>query len=187
MKMLISENQFEMLLPEISKEVDDMGRSHSDDRINGRINEFNSPLDVVIASRKYNTSLSPKIAGTYLMPQNVKDDIKDRIKHMMTYTLPKDKSYAVVIYKLDLHRSNELMYTNRNIESQAKNEIVFNDARLCIKDKTGSFGDTFIAIVRGDVLKSLYFTQSWALFPEKHRVDEVIKSIYDLSDHEVKK
>jgi len=113
-----------------------------------------------------------KIIGTYIIPDNIKSQIIENAKIIEKYNFPKAKSFGILIANIIIDK-NKVNYNAPELKAEAANKVL-----VLVDEKTNSNGNVVYAIVRENILKTIYFAKSYV--PQdaaKLRVDVIVKNI----------
>lgn len=122
-----------------------------------------------------------EIVGSYQLPASVRAQILENAQLVENYNFPKNKSFGIQIAQnmIDKHAVN--FYSEELKKNAQGKTLVFVD------EKTQSNGNIVYAIVRDNIIKTIYFAKSYV--PQdasKLRVDAIIKSMDALKQRKVR-
>ena len=122
-----------------------------------------------------------EIVGSYKLPESVKNQILENAQLIENYNFPKNRSFGIQIAQnmIDKHAVN--FYSEELKKNAQGKTLVFVD------EKTQSNGNIVYAIVRDNIIKTIYFAKSYV--PQdasKLRVDAIIKSMDALKQRKVR-
>lgn len=110
--------------------------------------------------------------GTYILPDNIKQEIRSKAKIIEDYNFPKGKDYGILLSNVMIDK-NKVNYYNETLKDESKNKSL-----LFIDRQTKSNGTVVYAIVRSNEIFTIYFAKNYVpQTTEKLRVDAIIKNI----------
>ena len=122
-----------------------------------------------------------EIVGSYKLPESVKNQILENAQLIENYNFPKNRSFGIQIAQ-NMIDKNAVNYYSEELKKNAQGKtLVFVD------EKTQSNGNIVYAIVRDNIIKTIYFAKSYV--PQdasKLRVDAIIKSMDALKQRKVR-
>ncbi len=120
--------------------------------------------------------------GNYFMDADEAKKITDNIFEVLQWKMPKDERYGVVFHTFDVFNKEKAIYPKPDIRLQVLNEVVRNDGRLYVTDRTsskenqGTVGDVVFGVLVNNVLETLYFNRSQTMSAQKHNLKAIVKS-----------
>ena len=122
-----------------------------------------------------------EIVGSYVLPESVKAQIIENAQLIENYNFPKNRSFGIQIAQ-NMIDKNAVNYYSEDLKKNSQGKtLVFVD------EKTQSNGNIVYAIVRDNIIKTIYFAKSYV--PQdasKLRVDAIIKSMDALRQRKVR-
>lgn len=119
--------------------------------------------------------------GTYILPDNIKQQISDNAKLIENYNFPKGKSYGIQLGAIPIDK-NQVEYFNENLKEASKKYTL-----LFVDSETKSNGNLVYAIVRDNRIITIYFAKNYvAQDARKLNVDGIIKSMDAIKDKKVR-
>lgn len=113
-----------------------------------------------------------EIVGTFVLPENIKNQILENAKLVEDYKFPANKDYGVQIGVIPIDK-NQVSYFDESLKEKAKKYTL-----LFVDEKTQSNGNLVYAIVRQNRLVTIYFAKNYvAQDTTKLRVDAIIKNM----------
>ena len=115
------------------------------------------------------------IVGTYIVPERVKNAIRENIQTVESKKFPLFRDYGIKLWKLHIDKDNIKYNSEKSKElAQDKNIII-------IDDQSKSAGDSIYAIVRDNRIITIQWAKSYVKqTPEKLRVDMVYQDVFAL-------
>jgi hypothetical protein len=110
--------------------------------------------------------------GTYVLPDLIKSQILENAKLIEDYNFPKNKSYGVQLANIIIDR-NRVQYFDPQSKAEAQGKSL-----IFVDETTESNGNLIFAIIRENIIKTIYFAKSYV--PQdtsKLRVDAIIKKM----------
>jgi hypothetical protein len=148
MKILITESQYEKLVSEVQHHPE----NHDIEQRELRMGRLESGVKVVMewVPREYKTvkvgnqimkipmktkeGFQSKIIGNYIMTSDVSQLINNRLDEIYTYTFPKDKNYAVLVYDFVL-MSKDVLNQKILYRGEPDDLTIRNEVKEVIKNK----------------------------------------------------
>lgn len=113
-----------------------------------------------------------EVVGTFVLPDEVKNQILENAKLVENYKFPANKDYGIQIGVIPIDK-NKVEYLDETLKEKAKKYTL-----LFVDEKTQSNGNLVYAIVRQNRLVTIYFAKNYvAQDAAKLRVDAIIKNM----------
>lgn len=110
--------------------------------------------------------------GTYVLPAEIKRQIIENAKLIEGYNFPKNKSYGIQLAQIFIDKSL-VKYFTEDLKLQAKNKTL-----LFIDKKTSSNGNLVYAVIRNNIIVTIYFAKNYVpQDAKKLNVDVMIKNL----------
>jgi hypothetical protein len=119
--------------------------------------------------------------GTYILPENIKQQILANARLVEGYNFPKGKSYGIQIGVISIDKNKVDYISDEAKEMSKKHTLLFIDR------KTQSNGNLVYAIVRENRIITVYFAKNYV--PQdaaKLKVDGIIKSMDAIRERRIR-
>ena len=108
------------------------------------------------------------VVGTYIIPQELKNQVLQNVRLIENYKFPKIKTYGIKIAELRID-PNAVIFISEDLKKESLNKTL-----VIVDEETNSNGNIIYAIIRDNSLITFYFAKSYVKqSPEKLRVDVV--------------
>lgn len=130
------------------------------------------PNEVEVGFENENSVGIYTAVGTYVIPTLIKQQIIENIKLIEEYNFPKRKSFGIQIAFIPVDKT-KVKYFSEDLKNISKSQTL-----VLVDEKTGSNGNLVYAIVRDNVLTTIYFAKSYVAQDKiKLNVDAIVKNM----------
>lgn len=187
------ENIIKKVLLEYVQGMDEIDHTtHSKDRVIGRIvNPTEVPVQFVY---KQGDRWRYQNVGTYIIPEDVKSKILSSIDNILSYDVPLDERYAIILHHFDISPS-DINFSSREEKYDVMKLYVQDypegdEPRFYLKVidefNVPSTGDYLIALIKTNNIVTIEYTNSLGMSSSKYKDSKII-NLNDLERFGVKK